>query len=779
MRPPPARPAPRLDALAPALLLALVVAPGAACSKDDPAPTPTGNGGFVAEFTLPVGGKADLVAVPFPSDLLLDDKGRVALAPTGGVGRIVPSANGARYLTEALAATPGFGTYGGALFALGGDAPDQSKLPTGKKGDCQGKDSPVYLVDVDAGTVLDCRAAFNDDNALNPNADTQPMLAVQTARGVVLPEKHKIVALVTSALTGKKTGQKLAASADFAAIRDGQRTDAAAALYKDGVDKAVAKLGIDRATVVGAAVYTTGAVTADLFAMRAAAAATALPTLDWTKEGVAPVSPARFSSESPLPAGFTASLDDLLGSPKQVDGKDDPDWGDNPGIPHDALGALGVASFLAPNFLVEAPTGYSDPTHGTVFHDAAGKVTVNPARPTAKIWVSVFLPRSPAPAEGYPVVVFQHGMGGQRGDALALANTFARKGWATVSIDAVLQGTRGSSATARGDKKADYQRASAKYAGPDGFTDTSGDGGNEGPTDLFGGLFRLAALRDQFRQNAVDHATLLRLLSSSPSLEGLAVGGKAPKLDGKRVAYFGISLGGILGSLVAGIEPGHKAYVLQVPGGALLTELASNSPAIYSLLNGSAALNFGYRNCQAPPWHPMVQLMQHVVDGGDPIGVAPYAVAAPVAGETPRNVLMFEVLADELVSNEATEALAKAMGLRLVDPSASLLADLTKVPGAGATGVPRPESTGLLVQLSPAQHGNHVTTRKGRRTLAAKHSLFGDPAQDPFPSLPKPLTFDNPFLETQEASVKFIEDAFAGKVPTVTWTKAPVPPSDG
>lgn len=758
------------------VLLALALA---ACSKEDPAPTPTGGSGFVAEFTLPVGGKADLTTVPFPSDLLLDDKGRVQLSPTGGVARLVPSANGARYLTEALAMTPGFGTYGGALFALGGDAPDAGKLPTGKKGDCQGKDSPVYLVDLDAGAVLDCRAAWNDDNALNPNADTQPMLAVQTARGVVLPEKHKIVALVTSALTGKKTGQKLAASADFAAIRDGQRTDAAAALYKDGVDRAVAKLGIDKSTVVAAAVYTTGAVTADVFAMRDAALAGAPPTLDWTAEGVAPVAAVRFSSESPLPAGFAASLDDLLGSPKQVDGKDDPDWGDNPGVPHDALGAIGVASFQAPNFLVAAATGYSDPTHGTVFHDAAGKVAVNPAKPTAKIWVSVFLPKAAAPADGYPVVVFQHGMGGQRGDALALANTFARKGWATVSIDAVLQGTRGASATARGDKKSDYQRSTAKYAGPDGFTDTSGDGGNEGPTDLFGGLFRLAALRDQFRQNAVDHATLLRLLATSPTLEGLAVGGKAPKLDGTRVAYFGISLGGILGSLVAGIEPGHKAYVLQVPGGALLSELASNSPAIYSLLNGSAALNFGYRNCQAPPWHPMVQLMQHVIDGGDPIGVAPFAVMTPVAGQKPRNVLVFEVLADELVSNEATEALAKAMGLRLVDPSASLLADLAKVPGTGATGVPRPESTGLLVQLSPAQHGSHVTTRKGRRTYAAKHSLFGDPAQDPFPSLPKPVTFDNPYLETQDASIKFIEDAFAAKVPTVTWTKAPVPPTDG
>ncbi len=40
------------------------------------------------------------------------------------------------------------------------------------------------------------------------------------------------------------------------------------------------------------------------------------------------------------------------------------------------------------------------------------------------------------------------------------------------------------------------------------------------------------------------------------------------------------------------------------------------------------------------------------------------------------------------------------------------------------------------------------------------------------------MEFENPYLETQDASVKFIDDAFAGKVPTVTWTKVPVAPAD-
>lgn len=751
-------------------LLALAVLAGCS-SKDDPSNVGSGQG-FTARFELAAGGKADMVKVPFPSDLLMDG-GVIKVEATAGLAELVPSEKGATILSQALAATRGFGVYGGALFALTGDAPDASKLPTGKKGDCQGKDSPVYLVDVDAGTVFDCRAAWNDDNALNKDTGTQPMLAVQAARGIVFPEKHKIVALLTNNLVGKKTKGSLAASSDFAAIRDGNRTDASAKLYQDGIDKAVAKLGIDKKSVVAAAVWTTAEASSDLVAMRAAANAQPLPALKWDAAAVAPVQPVKFTSVAPLPTGWTASLDALLGStPKQLEGKDDPDWGDNTGVAHDALGALGVAEIDAPNFLLEKG-GFGDPTHATVYRDAAGKVAVNPAKPTSKVWISVFLPKGEMPATGWPVVVFQHGMSGQRGDALTIANTFARKGWATVSIDAVAQGTRGASAVARGDKKADYKRSSATYDGPDSFTDKDSDGGNESANDLFGGLFRLAAMRDQFRQSAVDHATLYRVLASSPALDGLVLDGKTPKIDGSRVAYFGISLGGILGSLVAGIEPGHKAYILQVPGGALLSELATNSPNIYGLLNGSAALNFGFRNTQAPPWHPMVQVMQHVIDGGDPIALSPLVLA----GDKPRNVLMFEAVGDEVVSNESTEALARGMGLRVLDPSVSALAELTKVTGT-VTGVPRAESTGLLIQASPAEHGSNCIVRRGQRRYSLAKSVFGDPSQEPFPTLDKPISFENPYLETQDASTKFIDDAFAGKVPSVTWTKAPVAPKD-
>jgi len=752
----------------------LVALSAIACSsKDDATPAAAP---FAARFELPSGGKPKFLEVPFPSDLHLNGDGTIAL-DVASMERLVPRTVGAQYMVDALANTHGFGVYGGAIFELTGGVPDETKLPRGAAGDCTGKDSPIVYVDLDAGKALECRAYWNSDSEFNNRVETTPVFTVSTARGIVVPEKHRVAVLLTSSIK-TKTGVPLTASSTFAALRDGKRDDAAAKSYGDAIDLAVAKTGLDKSRVVSAAVYTTGDVTTELRDAREAARATPVPTLKWGENDVAPVKPARFTSTSPLPEGWTASLDALLGTPNKLpSGEDDPDFGGtNKGIAHDALGAIGVARFDAPNLLLEGG-GFGDPKHGTFFHDGAGKVAINPAKPTNKIWVSFFLPKAPAPPGGYPVVVFQHGLGGQRGDALQIANSLAKRGFATAAIEAYLQGTRAFDANGRGDDTADYKKPTATYEGPDGFIDRNSAGSNAAPDDLFGGMFRLAALRDQFRHSVIDHTTLLRLLKSGPTLEGLAQGGVAPKLDGSKVAYMGDSLGGILGSILAGIEPDHAAYILNVPAGALLVELAANSPNIYSLLNGAAALHFGLVSVQMPPQHPLVQMMQHVIDGGDPIAVAHTATKpVPIAGAMPkpRNLIILEVLGDETVSNHGTEALAHAMGIPLVTPHGPTLAPQAEV-NSPAKDVPVAGSTAVLVHLYPAQHGVDLFSKRGHRIYAKDRPVFGDKSGDPFPKLPKELEFENPYLEAQALTIGFIEQAFTGMTPTVTWTKAPAP----
>jgi hypothetical protein len=735
----------------------------AACSSS-PTTEPAGPA-FEARFELPTSGAPAFLQVPFPSDLQLAEDGTIRIAATD-LERVIPKPVGAQYIAESLGKTRGFGVYGGALFELTGGAPDPAKLPTGDKGDCQGPDSSVYLVDVDAGVALPCQAAWNDDRISNRDQETAPVLTVRTARGIVLPEKHRIAVLLTSKIT-TAGGAPLAASAGFARVRDGAR-DGAAKAYGDAIDAAIAKVGVGKERVVSAAVYTTGEVTAELRAAREIAKAAPVPELQWNAERLAPIAAAKFLAGDKLPEGWTATLDDYLGTPRKLpSGGDDPDWdAENPGIAHDALSAIGVAAFDAPNFLVQEADQFASPAHGTFAHGADGRVVRDPDQPSLKIWVSFFVPKGTMPAGGWPTVVFQHGMGGQRGDALGVANVFAQKGWAVAAIDAYLQGSRGTDVVARGDKKHDFSRTTSKYAGPDGFSDRNAEGANFPPTDLFGSLFRIAALRDQFRQTALDHVTLLRILSSSPTLDGLAIDGNAPKIDGSRVAYVGNSLGGILGGIVAGIEPDHRAYVLNVPGGALMSELATNSPNIYSLLSLSATLNFGFANTQLPSWHPMVQLMQHIVDGGDPIAVAGTA--------SPRNALLIEVLADELVPNHATEALAKAMGVPIVGSHAPLLADLVEVAdGASAAG-----TTKALVQSYPAAHGTNLYVGPARREYVAGVPFFGEAGREPFPKLATPKPIANPYLETQAFVTGFLAEVFEGKAPIVKGFAAPEIPKE-
>jgi hypothetical protein len=174
------------------------------------------------------------------------------------------------------------------------------------------------------------------------------------------------------------------------------------------------------------------------------------------------------------------------------------------------------------------------------------------------------------------------------------------------------------------------------------------------------------------------------------------------------------------------------------------------------------------------------------MDGGDPIAVAG-TVEHPIAigGSTPkpRNVIIHEVLVDEIVPNESTEALARAMGLPVVaphEPAASLLASFSDVDGASITNVPVSGATAFMVQLYPASHGYDMYGASATREFSAHRPVWNDPGGGPpFPKLAKPLSFPSPYLSVQALDTAFIADAFAGKVPTAKWTTAPAPVTDG
>lgn len=753
----------------------------------------TGGGvsGVEAKFELPTSGAPDFLAVPFPSDLYLDANGVVADIP--GVDGYIKK--GADLMVGGMKGIDGFGATAGAIFRLdtrgaAADAAapeiDVTTLPADESASLEPSATAV-LVDLEATdpmkALIPSHADYHDDTQLG--SKLRPGLVVMPGRGQVLEPGHRYAAVIT---TGIKTkgGDAISPSPTLAAIASGdKRATDAEKLYGAAIDKVASLVtGLsDKTKIADIAVWTTSTSRQELVDLRADLAtqqATTPPALSWDAADLAPMGLACFA-KNPVPANaaFVATLDQWLGNPDKLDPPnqldDDPANDQANGKAHDAIAAIGTAVFDAPNFLTETPTGYTDPAHQVFARDASGKAIVNPDKPTAKVWVTIALPSGVVPAAGFPVVVVQHGLGGDRSFLLAIANQYAKRGWATVAIESVTFGARATAAADTTDAAAGFAWSADanRYDGPDGFVDQ-----RAGATDFFGVLQNLGALRDHLRQSVLDVGTLVDVLRN-PSLDLGPLLDAVPgaKLDGDHVAYMGNSLGGIMGAMVAASDPYIKTFVLNVAGGGLLTELP-NGPIISSYLN-QAGVNFLSGKTRFAPTLPLLQLMQHVVDAGDPLVYAKNLVTAPATptGGTalPRkNILQFEAIWDEWVSNESNEALAYAAGLPLADPSTGPHTKLAFATVDGTTDivdVPVAGVTAVLVQVGPAAHGSNLFDRQGDHGYAIPWPQWDK--DEPYTKLAAPFTFDQPagavaagndklYLGLQLTMNDFIETSFAG-----------------
>jgi hypothetical protein len=745
-----------------------------ACSSDPPGSTPLAPT-IEVRFLLDAPSVPRFLDVPFPSDVYLDEDGTI-LDTIPGLDAVIPQ--NAASVEAALASQRGFSINAGAVFRIdeppdqGGSATiDPASLPASEAASIA-DDSAAFLIDLDAASALTarvpCRASFHDDS--DAGSDTPPVLAVLPARGVVLAEGHRHAVVLTTRLTADG-GKAVAASKAFQQLlADPSSVGASAKLYADAV-KRVGELVpplADRSKIAGLTVFTTESASHELVAMRELTAALPPPILRWDAATIAPMHAALFAT-TPL-AGYTATLDDWLGAPaKLADGSDDPARDQPGGAAHHALAAIGTAVFDAPNFLRDRAGGYADPEHATVARDAQGKPQIDPTRPTAKVWITLALPQGKMPPAGFPVVLLQHGLGGDRSFLLALADTFARQGWASVAIEATTFGARAALAASTTDKASTFAWSkSAAYAGPDGFVDSPATA-----TALFGEFLSFGATRDQFRQSVIDLGTLGAVVAN-PTLDlgPLLKAVPGARFDAARIGYVGDSFGGILGAMVAAVDPTLHHFVLNVGGGGIVTEILSNAPALATLVSTAGGLNFGIPRDRLDVTHPLGGLLQSILDPADPLTHARAIVQSPVvfAGKPnpPKSVILIEAFWDEIVANEGSEALARAAGMKLASPS---LGPRTGVPleavapvGGVIAGTPVSGVTAVLVQASPASHGADLYLAHGKRHYAIP---FGQPAPTPFPILANDVPIREPYLGLQAMAVSFFSSAFAGGAPQV------------
>jgi len=264
------------------------------------------------------------------------------------------------------------------------------------------------------------------------------------------------------------------------------------------------------------------------------------------------------------------------------------------------------------------------------------------------------------PANGWPVVIFQHGITRDRSDAFALAGAFAQAGWVVAAVDLPMHGITSTTsplyqATNEQTFNLDLVVNATGASGPDGVIDSTG-------TSFINLTYPLAS-RDNLRQGVVN---LLALTRALPTLD-LDGNPATVDIDVTRIAFVGQSLGSIVGISYGSVVPSPvitPRMTFSVPGGgvaALLRDSPTFGPRINAGLQGQGLIPGTSLYAQ------YFRDVQNIVDAGDPLNF----VASTLAQRT---IYFQQVvggsgnpasLPDQVIPNSATARLIAAAGASL------------------------------------------------------------------------------------------------------------------
>lgn len=328
-------------------------------------------------------------------------------------------------------------------------------------------------------------------------------------------------------------------------------------------------------------------------------------------------------------------------------------------LPASGIGRVAFGTYRSPNYL-DAQGAF--PAIGTAQE-------LPEPRSVAEIPFHVWLPATPAPPEGYPVVIAGHGVSDSRfGMPTALALTFCKQGYAVVAINAVGHGFGPESSFVVRSDDGSVSEIPAPGRGVDPGTGTI----SESSGFFASGLSTLLLARDTTRQTALDLSQLVRTIRGGIDLDGTG----AHLLNGGDISYFGQSLGSFYGTVFLAIEPGVKAAVLNVGGESLVrTALISQTfrPVAMEYLTRRGIVNKvdGF-DANSPFRDEPVRVnnvsgaidIQNAEDTlhwieapGRPGNYAPRLVAATLPGVGTKRVLFQYAIGDRTVPNPANSAL--------------------------------------------------------------------------------------------------------------------------
>ena len=254
------------------------------------------------------------------------------------------------------------------------------------------------------------------------------------------------------------------------------------------------------------------------------------------------------------------------------------------------------------------------------------------------------------PADGWPIVIYQHGITRMRTDMLGYADAMAQAGFALIAIDLPLHGVPETlTVTVQGAELAipnPFHASNTPF--PDDVEPTLGiDEDNDGIVDASGDHFinlrSLLTSRDNARQGTAN------LLVLRKSLEGI------PNINAEKVGFVAHSLGGIVGVPFLGLETKSLPTSLVTTGASISTILKDSVRFGPPIKAGLEALGV-----TGPAYDAFLQGAQWVVDSADPANYAMDAAAL-------HPIHMIEIIGggvhapDKTVPNSSTDILVRLL----------------------------------------------------------------------------------------------------------------------
>ncbi len=361
---------------------------------------------------------------------------------------------------------------------------------------------------------------------------------------------------------------------------------------------------------------------------------------------------------------------------------------------------LAFGSFQSPSFLNEQFVIPATPT---------GEPIAVPTT-TTQIYFHAFLPKTPKPAAGYPVVIVGHGFGDDSfGVSSATAATLARAGLASIAINIFGHGFGPGSKVTITDKA-----GNARDIPTGGRGIPLSQGGSYGSFDgcILPSIF---GARDCLRQSVVDLMQLVRAIGVGIDLDG----DTTVDLDPNKIFYMGHSFGAIYGTMLTAVEPDILAAALN-SGGGTLADITRTSQSFHalgifilggrspSLLNkgldfdDGSVLRYGPVRVEDVPGAIPIQEFFETAEwygtSGDGVAYAPHLTSSTLPCVPIKPVLFQYGSGDPTVPNPSETNLVRAANLR--ETTRYLRYDMAR---AAAPQLPASPHSAIANMGSPAE----------------------------------------------------------------------------